>query len=194
MRPYPVPGCEVFSPLQEGKKKDSNFSYLSMVMRLTFSTKETTWPVILHETLRDLLPVSLVVPVSGGKNILLATCTSLMRATLALITLSCYNWFTCLSFKSLYVSFHTGDDDVLASTSQWLVLGCHEGNLLQPIRSTTQILVVTCHRYGILRSFLRSHFAGKTVVWSGLFCQAFYSSLMPEDPFLVLKQGSAWEP
>ena len=122
MRPYPVPGCEVFSPLQEGKKKDSNFSYLSMVMRLTFSTKETTWPVILHETLRDLLPVSLVVPVSGGKNILLATCTSLMRATLALITLSCYNWFTCLSFKSLYVPFHTGDDDVLASTSQWLVL------------------------------------------------------------------------
>ena len=42
MRPYPVLGCEVwqiFSLLQEGKKKDSNFSYLSIVMRLSFSTQ-----------------------------------------------------------------------------------------------------------------------------------------------------------
>ena len=39
---YPVLWCEVwqiFSPLQEGKKKDGNFSYLSMVMRLSFSTQ-----------------------------------------------------------------------------------------------------------------------------------------------------------
>ena len=104
------------------------------------------------------------------KNILLATCISLMRLTLALITLSCYNWFTCLGFKSLYVSFHTGDDDVLASTSQWLVLGCHEGNLLQPIRSTTQILVVTCHRYGISALISQKSFCGENsgVVWAVL--------------------------
>ena len=106
------------------------------------------------------------------KNILLATCISLMHLTLALITLSCYNWFTCLGFKSLYVPFHTGDDDVLASTSQWLVLGCHEGNLLQPIRSTTQILVVTCHRYGISALIPQKSFCGKnsgvvSVVLSG---------------------------
>ena len=125
MRPYPVLGCEVwqiFSLLQEGKKKDSNFSYLSIVMRLSFSTQRnnmtsnSTWD-------------SLRLAISCGSsqwwekiNILLATCISLMHATLALITLSCYNWFTCLSFKSLCVPFHTDDDDVLASTSQWLVL------------------------------------------------------------------------
>ena len=79
---------------------------------------------------------------------------------------------SCLSFKSLYVSFHTGDDDALASTSQWLVLGCHEGNLLQPIRSTTQILVVTCHRYGISALIPQKSFCGKnsgvvSVVLSG---------------------------
>lgn len=36
----------------------------------------------------------------------------------------------------------------------------------QPIRSTTQILVVTRHPYGMVRSFLRSHFAKKPVMAS----------------------------
>ena len=58
----------------------------------------------------------------------------------------------------------------------WLVLlsdwSCHEGNLLQPIRSTTQILVVTCHRYGISALIPQKSFCGKnsgvvSVVLSG---------------------------
>ena len=41
----------------------------------------------------------------------------------------------------------------------------------QPIRSTTQIYVVSVHQYGILRSFLRCHFAGKPVVaWRNVGC------------------------
>ena len=41
----------------------------------------------------------------------------------------------------------------------------------QPIRSTTQIYVVSVHQYGILRSFLRRHFAGKPVMaWRNVGC------------------------
>ena len=41
----------------------------------------------------------------------------------------------------------------------------------QAIRSTTQIYVVSVHQYGILRSFLRRHFAGKPVVaWRNVGC------------------------
>ena len=37
---------------------------------------------------------------------------------------------------------------------------------LTPTRSTTQIWVVTRHQYGFLRSFLRLHVAGKSLVAS----------------------------
>ena len=48
---------------------------------------------------------------------------------------------------------------------------------VRPIRTITQICVVTRHQYGILRSFLRRHFAGKPdsgdVAKYWLFSQSF---------------------
>ena len=46
----------------------------------------------------------------------------------------------------------------LGSASDWL---CHEGNLLQPIRSTTQIGVVTGHQYEISALIPQMSFLGK---------------------------------
>ena len=39
---------------------------------------------------------------------------------------------------------------------------CHQGNLLQPIRSTTQIWVVTRHQYEISTVITQMSFSGKT--------------------------------
>ena len=100
-----------------------------------------------------------MVPVSGGKNILLATWISLTRATLALITLSCYNWFTCLGFKSLYVPVHTDDDDVLGSTSQWLVLP--RGKLASTNQKHYRDLGSDSHRYGISALISQKSFCGE---------------------------------
>ena len=47
----------------------------------------------------------------------------------------------------------------LDSVSDW---SCHEGNLLQPIRSTTQIWVITCYQYGIFAVVSQTSFLGET--------------------------------
>ena len=47
----------------------------------------------------------------------------------------------------------------LGSTSE---CSCHQGNLLQPIRSTTQIWVVTRHQYEISTVITQMSFSGKT--------------------------------
>ena len=61
------------------------------------------------------------------------------------------------------------------TTQIWVVLlisdwSCRVENLIQPIRSTTQISVVTRHQHQHLRSFLRRHLAGKSVVASPNVC------------------------
>ena len=57
-------------------------------------------------------------------------------------------------------------DWISVTTHIWKVLLIGHGserNFLQPIRSYTEMCVVTRHQYGILRSFLKRHFAGKSV-------------------------------
>ena len=60
--------------------------------------------------------------------------------------------------NSILMTRHSPD---LGGASDWL-----EVCFTDPTRSTTQIWVVTRHQYGFLRSFLRLHVAGKSLVAS----------------------------
>ena len=65
----------------------------------------------------------------------------------------------------------------MGSASDWLN---QIPRAARSIRSTTQIWVVTRHQYGILRSFLRRHFAEKPVAASpyvGCFLRLFIKML-----------------
>ena len=64
----------------------------------------------------------------------------------------------------------------LGSVSDWLK---RISRATRQIRSTSQIRVVMRHEYGILRSFLRRHFAGKTVVASRM--SAVFSGYEPNS-------------
>ena len=60
--------------------------------------------------------------------------------------------------NSILMTCHYTD---LSSASDW---SCHEGNLIQPIRSTTQIWVVTRHQYAISALVSQMSLAEKPVV------------------------------
>ena len=75
----------------------------------------------------------------------------------------------------------------LGCPSDWLKQVSYRGTTNQ---KHTQIWVVTCHQYGILRSFLRRHFAGKPAVVSRNV--SYFLKLQIRLPLTVASSPSGW--